>query len=188
MNPTLNTLNYIEAPLDYDGTQLSSHWIYRRFKLLGNSIVAFQGAADVKIEKMVDLEDVGNNAPIYSPKMLHFLAELFIDSFQEGILWQYLFIAQIYQELTEARVQELQKRGNDLYFKNRKLSVSICTKTTTSCLIHIGLNIESEGTPIPTSCLGEMGIDPKALAERLLENFRLEQNRIARNRFKTMGR
>ena len=43
---------------------------------------------------------------------------------------------------------------------NRKLSVSIATKSTTSILIHTGLNILSEGAPVKASGLtSELGIE-----------------------------
>ncbi|MGD9580006.1 MAG: DUF366 family protein, partial [Vampirovibrionia bacterium] len=56
----------------YDGTQLSPHWIYNEFGLLGDAIVAFIGECEVNLDHMVDLQDVKENAPIYSKKMLSF--------------------------------------------------------------------------------------------------------------------
>ncbi len=188
MQTTFNTLNSTEVKISYDGTQLAPHWIYRQFNLLGNSIVAFQGSANVDISHMVDLEDVKANAPIYSPLMLHFIGEWFIDSFREAILYQHLFIFQIYQTLIQKGVTGLRKQGNDLYYQDRKLSVSICTKSTSSCLMHTGLNLKTEGTPVPTSSLTEMGISPAPFAAEVLENFRLEVLRIEKSRFKTLPR
>lgn len=153
--------------LSYTGVELSSHWIYERFGLLGNSLVAFIGSADVSLEDMVDLEDVQKQAPIYSPKMLHFLGEFFIDSLNEGILLQHLFVMQVAESLLQRGVP-LVRRGNDLYFDGRKLSVSIATKSLVSVLIHFGINLQTEGTPVPTAGLEELGISAEELATELL--------------------
>ena len=48
---------FIDQPIDYDGTQLRSHWIYETTGHLGESLVAFSGGCDVSIEHLVDLED-----------------------------------------------------------------------------------------------------------------------------------
>ena len=86
----LKTLVFDQNEITYDGTQLAPHWIYKKFDLLGNALVAFIGPGTVSLDHMVDITDVKKKAPIYSPKMLHFLAEFFIDSFDQGILMQHL--------------------------------------------------------------------------------------------------
>src|SRR4051794_24141112 len=102
-------------PIPYDGSQLAPHWIYRRFHLLGNAVVAFTGGADVRLDHMVDLEDVRAQAPIYSPEMLHFIGEWFVDSLEVGILLQHLFICELYELLLERGVKTMSRRGNDVY-------------------------------------------------------------------------
>src|SRR4051794_5544625 len=104
--PLLKTL-VSEQKITYDGTQLSPHWIYHQFEILGDAIVAFEGGADVALDHMVDLTDVKKKAPIYSPRMIHFLAEWFIDSFDQGILLQHLFVANVYEWLWERGVKGL---------------------------------------------------------------------------------
>ena len=59
---------FIEKEIKYIGSQLSPHWIYRNFNILGDAIVSFIGEVDVKLDEMVDIEDVINNEPIYSKK------------------------------------------------------------------------------------------------------------------------
>ena len=55
----------------------------------------------------------------------------------------------------------------------KKLSVSIATKSTTSILIHTGLNIDSEGAPVKASGLtSELGItDIKEFAIEVMEAY-----------------
>lgn len=158
--------------IPYTGAELTPHWIYRNFDIKGDAIVSFQGPCDVSLSNMVDLEDVKKKAPIYSPLMLHFLGEWFIDSLEVGILLQHLLVFQVYELLLERGAEGFNRIGNDIFFKDRKLSVSIATKSRVSVLVHVGLNIETNGTPIPTSGLNEIGANPFHLAKTALERFR----------------
>ena len=72
----------IDKEIKYIGSQLAPHWIYKNFNIQGDAIVAFIGEVDVKLDEMVDIEDVINNEPIYSKKMLNFLIE------QKYYFWQ----------------------------------------------------------------------------------------------------
>ena len=63
----------------------------------------------------------------------------------------------------------MSRKGNDLFLKGRKLSVSIATKTPVSVLLHAGFNVETEGVPVPASSLKEMGVDPLPFAAEILE-------------------
>ena len=72
-------MHYIlsENEIKYEGYQLSPHWIYKNFKIMGDAIVGFTGECEVKLTEMVDIEDVINNEPIYSKNMLSFITEQF---------------------------------------------------------------------------------------------------------------
>lgn len=142
----------IEEEIKYIGSQLAPHWIYKNFKLQGDAIVAFIGECEVKLTEMVDIEDVINNEPIYSKLMLSFITEQFGVELVEGVFRQRLLIC-IIKELLEERGVFVVRNGDDLMINNRKLSVSIATKSTTSILIHTGLNILSEGAPVKASGL-----------------------------------
>ena len=79
---------YIDEEIKYIGSQLSPHWIYKNFNILGDSIVAFVGEVDVDLSEMVDIEDVINNEPIYSKYMLSFITEQFGVDLTEGVFRQ----------------------------------------------------------------------------------------------------
>lgn len=185
-------IHYSDTPLDYSGNELSPHFIQRHFKVPGDALVAFQGAANVPIDHMVDLEDVQANRPIYSPRMVHFLGEFFIDSLDQGILLQHLFVDEIYHRLWEILSEHpgtpLSKRGNDLFYDNRKLSVSIATRSPVSVLMHTGVNVETEGTPIPTSGLKELGINPATFAQEILGRFEFNWHYYKKARAKVLSR
>lgn len=156
----------IQEEIKYIGSQLAPHWIYKNFGLQGDAIVAFKGECEVKLTEMVDIEDVINNEPIYSKYMLSFISEQFGVNLVEGVYRQRLLIC-IIKELLEEKGIFVKRNGDDLIINGGKLSVSIATKSVTSILIHIGLNIMSEGAPVKasglTSDLGITDIDGFAL-------------------------
>ncbi|NBX67778.1 MAG: DUF366 family protein [Proteobacteria bacterium] len=182
------SIQYLDSSIAYTGKELKPHWIYENTGLLGNSLTAFQGPCEVSLAHMVDLEDVKRKAPIYSLDMVHFLGEFFIDSLDHGILLQHLLVATAYGWLWEQGIRDLSRKGNDIYYRSRKLSVSIATKSPVSVLIHFGINVKTEGTPIPTSGLNELKIEPKAFAQGCLETFLRDYNIWRLARFKVSPR
>ena len=162
----------IDTEIKYIGSQLAPHWIYKNFKLQGDAIVAFIGECEVALTEMVDIEDVINNEPIYSKSMLSFITEQFNVNLVEGVFRQRLLIC-IIKELLEERGIFVVRNGDDLMIDGKKLSVSIATKSTTSILIHTGLNILSEGAPVKASGLtSELGIsDIKEFALEVMKRY-----------------
>lgn len=168
-------IKWIEQTITYDGSQLSPHWIFKTFGLLGDSLVAFRGPCDVKLEKMVDLVDVRDKKPIASSDMLHFIGEFFSMNLEKTILLERLLVSLAQQEIAHrGKTAALIRGGNDLYEGDAKLSVAIATVSPVSTLIHFGINISSRGTPVKTKGLDDYVIDPQALAMVLLESFRDE--------------
>ena len=83
---------------------------------------------------------------------------------------------------------KITRDGDDLFYENRKLSVSIATKSITSCLIHTGLNIIKEGAPISVSDLSEIGIvDIKKFANEIMQKFQDESQSIKMATYKVRG-
>lgn len=163
---------FIENEIKYIGSQLAPHWIYKNFKIQGDAIVAFVGECEVKLTEMVDIEDVINNEPIYSKYMLSFITEQFNVELVEGVFRQRLLVTCI-KEALERRGFYVRRSGDDLFVNDKKLSVSIATKSMTSVLIHTGLNILSDGAPIPVSGLGsDLGIeDIKEFAQEIMQKY-----------------
>lgn len=163
---------FIDKEIKYIGSQLAPHWIYKNFKIQGDAIVAFCGECDVKLTEMVDIEDVINNEPIYSKYMLSFISEQFNIGLIEGVLRQRLLMSTI-KEALEKRGVVVRRDGDDLFINDKKLSVSIATKSMTSVLIHTGVNILAEGAPIPVSALKtDLNIDDiKEFAIEVMRNY-----------------
>ncbi len=181
---------FIDKEIKYTGEQLSPHWIYKNFNIMGNAIVAFIGECDVKLNHMVDIEDVINNEPIYSKKMLSFIEENYNSSLVETVYKQRLLVT-ITKELIEKKNPSVKitRSGDDLYIENKKLSVSIATKSITSTLIHFALNIISEGAPVNAADLIQhAGItDIKGFAEEILKLYKAETSDINNAACKVRG-
>lgn len=208
---------YIEDEVKYIGSQLAPHWIYKNYKIQGDAIVAFCGECEVKLTEMVDIEDVINNEPIYSKYMLSFISEQFNIGLVEGVFRQRLLITCIKEALealyTCTRPQNflagegavpqernaiagnagegicLVRSGDDLFINNKKLSVSIATKSLTSILIHTGVNILSDGAPIEVSGLeSDLGIkDIKNFALDVMKRYSEEIDDIIMASTKVRG-
>lgn len=150
---------FIDKEIKYIGSQLAPHWIYKNFKIQGDAIVAFVGECEVKLTEMVDIEDVINDEPIYSKYMLSFISEQFNTELIEGVFRQRLLMCTI-KECLERRGFSVKRDGDDLFVNDKKLTVSIATKSLTSVLIHTGINILSQGAPIEVSSLkDDLGIE-----------------------------
>ncbi len=180
----------IKEEIKYTGSELIPHWIYKNFNLLGDSAVAFIGECEVKLTEMVDISDVINNEPIYSKKMLNIIVEHFNIELVEGVLRQRLLVAMV-KELIEKLIPDVKiiRDGDDLFYNNKKLTVSIATKSITSVLIHLGINIDPEGAPVQASGLTtDLNIsDIKGFAENLLENYKNEMQSVNEAACKVRG-
>jgi hypothetical protein len=146
--------------IDYDGSAIKSHWAYRNFGILGNSIVVFRGRCDVKVEEMIDIEDLRANKEIKSDDMVHYIIEIFdFPSVLLASALQKLFIAKLCEVLGNYDIKTFRK-GDDIYVNNKKLSISIATVSPVSMKIHIGINVEAKGIPVDVNAVGlkEIGI------------------------------
>ncbi|MBQ4122946.1 DUF366 family protein [bacterium] len=145
---------FIAEEKKYTGKELAPHWIYKNYHIMGNAIVSFIGECEVVLDHMVDIEDVINNEPIYSKKMLSFIEENFNSSLEQMVYKQRLLVT-LTKELIEKKSPnvKIRRNGDDLYINDKKLSVSIATKSITSTLIHFGLNIDADGAPIKAADL-----------------------------------
>lgn len=180
-------IRFVDERIRYTGKELRSHFAYRDFDILGDSMIAFCGGCDVKSDDLVDLEDAKAKADIYSEDMLHFIAEFFDTGLENTILRQRLLMAIIRDEVIIRSGAPVLRRGDDLYEGEAKLSVSIATATPVSTMIHTGVNIISEFTPVKTKGLKDYGIEPKPFAEAVLRQFMKEMDGVRTAKCKVRG-
>jgi hypothetical protein len=111
--------------------------------------------------------------------MLHFIIEHFGITLENVVLRQRLLMAIIVGELKRHReAGDIERRGDDIYDGGRKLSVSIAAPSPKSCCIHAALNIECEGTPVPTVGLSEYCIDPIEFGKRVMRSYCEEMSQV----------
>ena len=159
----------------YRGPELRSHFAFERFDVIGDSCVAFIGPCDVQTAHLVDLVDRKRGEHIASRRMVHFLIEHFDRDLEKAVLRQRLFVAIVQQALTARGAAGVVRRGNDLHIGDAKLSVSIAALSGVSSVIHFGINVISEGTPVKTVGLADLGIEERAFAQAVLDAYRAEQ-------------
>ncbi len=161
----------------YDGTQLRSLYGYLEHKILGDSAVSWAGACDVSFEHMVDGEDLLDRSAIRGSNMVHFIVEVFDQSLMSGVLLQRLFaniVRDVLIELSPLKNLEILRIGDDLYWKNKKLSISIATRSPVSTMVHFAVNVSSKGTPVDTAGLEDLKIQPQKFGEKCLEALKEE--------------
>ncbi|HAR62612.1 MAG: DUF366 domain-containing protein [Candidatus Margulisiibacteriota bacterium] len=166
----------------YDGSNLQSLYAYKNFDVNGDSVISFTGPCLVD-EHLVDIEDKKAHAFIRSDNMVHFIIEHFDISLTETIFRQRLFIAIIRDYLGSKVI----RKGDDLFYDEGKLSVSIATQTPVSTIIHTGINIITDNTPIHTASLSELSIDPSTFAKAIMTLYKEEIEDIYFARRKVRG-
>lgn len=173
--------------IDYDGSAIQSHWAYRNFGILGNSLVVFRGKCNVKVEEMIDIEDLRQKKEIKSDDMVHYIIEVF--DFPNVLLasaLQKLFIAKLCEVLADYGVKTA-RRGDDIYVNGKKLSISIATVSPVSIKMHIGINVEAKGIPEGVEAVGlkEIGInDIEGFMEKTGKALVEEFNKVKRDSLK----
>lgn len=153
--------------IEYDGSQLRPLWALTQHDIHGDSVVFFRGPCNVKEEYMVDLADKKAGVSIYSPDMLHFIVEYFGLSMKEIVLVQRLLVTSFTETLVEFISDDaaVEREFDNIYGyppgeeRRGKLSVSVATVSPVSGLIHLGLNVRTEGTPVVTAGLEELGVE-----------------------------
>ncbi len=160
----------------YDGTQLKPLRAYLNYGLLGDSILSFRGPCDISFEHMIDGEDLREEAKIEGSMMLHFIVELFDQTLVTGIFFQRM-IADHVRALVEERTAQkfsLLRSGDDVYWGEKKFSISIATRSTNSVLIHFAVNISNAGTPVATCALADFGLEPECFSFEVIERVTKE--------------
>jgi len=171
--------HWCNEPIAYDGSQLRAHWLLDRFGLVGDALVAFRGPCGVTSEEMADLQDLGGPG-IAADDMVHFVWESFATTdLLLAVHRQRLFAAQVREVVQQlAPGTELSRTGDDLYVDDGKLSISIATVSPVSALMHFAVNATPGGAPVTIASLDQLGIDPAAFAQAVLERVTTEQASI----------
>jgi hypothetical protein len=170
---------FIKEKNTYDGSQLKSLFAYLTYGILGNSIVSWVGPCKISFEHMVDGEDLLSQSPIEGAEMLHFIIEIFDRDLFSGVALQRLFSSMIRDHLQIAARSTLgtailERDGDDIFWDDRKLNISVATKSPISTLIHLAINCTNRGTPVATCSLEDMKLSPEQVAQDVMTLFQRE--------------
>ena len=174
---------WLESQEKYSGEQLKPLNNYLSHGVLGDSIVAWQGACDVPLEHMIDGEDLRDSSAIQAEQMLHFVLELFQFPLHGAIALQRLMGELLIKEIKHqnSNVEDLVRKGDDIYWGEGKLNISIATLSSNSSLIHFGVNVTNEGTPVKTASLADFQIaDSAEFAKNFMNSVAQEYSQIQR--------
>lgn len=175
-------IKFIKKFFPYTGEQLRPHFAYENYGVLGNSIVAWVGPCDIPFEHMVDLEDVLAHSPIRSALMLHFIVEIFNQSLFSAVSLQRL-LASIVKDEIESRLSpkssiRVRRDGDDVFWEDRKVSISIASISAVSTQIHFAVNVNNKNTPVKTAALDDFKINVNDFGKKILERFSQEFDSI----------
>lgn len=168
----------IEKNITYTGAELRSGWLREMTGIEGDLAAAWLGPCDVPTEHLVDLEDARAGAIIRARLMLHIIVEVREKDLERAVLRQRLLAATLAGILCKTYAIQVRRDGDDLFINERKLTVSIATTSPHSTLIHLGVNVDPEGAPVPAIGLKELDIDPLPLVRTLLKDFVAEHSGI----------
>lgn len=174
---------FIDKKFAYDGSQLRSLFAYLEHGILGPSIVSWVGPCSIPFSHMVDGEDLLEQAVIQGDEMLHFIIEIFDRDLFSGVALQRLFasISKDYVQAHGAGLLQgkiLRRDGDDIYLDNKKLSISIASKSPVSVMVHFAMNVTNKGTPVETLSFEDLHLQPRQTSEAIMELFKKEYSSI----------
>jgi hypothetical protein len=163
----------LEDTIRYTGEELRSGWVREHTGLIGDAAAAFIGPCLVPTENLVDMDDARSGAHIESAMMAHIIIEHIKCPLQVAVLRQRL-LASLLRELLNSAGLNAHRDGDDVYLEMRKLTVSIAAPSEVSSLIHMGINVDPQGAPVPAAGLEDAGIEARDLLGRLLDLYSRE--------------
>jgi hypothetical protein len=167
----------LTGEIPYTGRELRSGWVRGQTGLEGDAAAAFVGPCRVENEDLADLDDARAGEFIRAASMAHVIVEHPACDLETAVLRQRLLVCMLC-EVLEERGCSVRRRGDDVFFDNRKLTVSIAAPGPGCALIHLGINVDPGGAPVPAVGLAEMDIDATGLLADLLERYRKEDESI----------
>jgi hypothetical protein len=163
----------LDREVAYTGAELRGGWVREQTGLSGDAAAGFVGPCHVPNENLVDLDDARAGAFIRAASMAHVIVEHPSGTLEAAVLRQRLLVA-ILGEVLAGEGRLARRDGDDLYYDGRKLTVSIAAPSPDSCLIHLGINVDPRGAPVPAVGLAEMGLDARRILHELLTRYASE--------------
>lgn len=143
---------------NYDGSLIHNRFAYNFFRnhtLPTGNIIGFRGGMDVKVDEMIDQEDVLQNDTIYSDDAINFCWEIPEMCKRGAVAFQRYFNAQIASILTTYIDAKIELDGDDIMIHEPfigsdnsqqsvgKCSVSITYSKDNVAIGHTGINVNA---------------------------------------------
>jgi hypothetical protein len=170
---TLAHFKIVDEKIAYTGRELRGGWVSETTGLSGDAAVAFFGPCRVATNDLVDLDDAKNGATIEAAEMAHVIVEHPNCTLQVAVLRQRLLVCILCEVLGQNGIAA-RRDGDDVYVEDRKLTVSIAAPSRSSCLIHLGVNIDPAGAPVAAVGLDELGVPAVDVVKGLLNRYQDE--------------
>lgn len=145
---------HIDEIFEYDGSQINPSWAFNKFGIYGSSVITWIGPVNITPDNLKDFADV--DLEIKSNSMVNFICEFF-DCQPANMRIAYLrqrFLVMIFREILFENGIITKRDGDDIFFNNRKLSISIANVSLSSMKIHFAFNLEDLGTPDDVETIG----------------------------------
>ena len=145
---------HINEIFEYDGSQINPSWAFNQFGIYGSSVITWIGPVNITPDNLKDFADVG--LEIKSNAMVNFICEFF-DCQPANMRIAYLrqrLLVMIFREILFENGIVTKREGDDIFFDNRKLSISIASVSLSSAKIHFAFNLEDLGTPDDVETIG----------------------------------
>lgn len=165
------THKHIDKIFEYDGSQINPSWAFNEFGIYESSIITWIGPVNIMPDNLKDFADVG--LEIKSNKMVNFICEFF-DCQPANMRIAYLrqrLLVMIFREILFEKGINTKRVGDDIYFNDRKLSISIASVSLSSMKIHFAFNLEDKGTPDDIDTIGILDIDSEINLNELIEEI-----------------
>lgn len=160
----------LEEEIVYTGRELRSGWVAAQTGLVGDSAAGFVGPCHVANEDLVDLDDARAGTFINAASMAHIIIE-HPGCGLETMVWRQRMLVALLCEILGENGLDVHRSGDDIFFDERKLTVSIAAPGPETSLIHLGINVDPDGAPVPAVGLEEMTIEPRPLVNELLGRY-----------------
>jgi hypothetical protein len=150
---------HVDEIFEYDGSQIDPSWAFQEFGIYGSSVITWIGPVNITPDNLKDFADVG--LEIKSSNMVNFICEFF-DQQPPNMRIAYLrqrLLVMIFREILTEYGVETKREGDDIFFDERKLSISIASVSLSSAKIHFALNLEDKGTPDDVETIGLFDIE-----------------------------
>lgn len=92
---------------------------------------------------------------------------------RSAVLRQRLLVCILCESLASRDITA-ERRGDDVFVDERKLTVSIAAPSSDACLIHLGINVDPAGAPVAAIGLEALGINPHDLGDELMTRYAQE--------------